>query len=160
MTHSSTVDLDSHIPALLFALGSKIALHAQRESARALGVDMCEWRSVQILGADGPSTINQVADRIAMDRGGTSRAIARLERRGLVARQPDPEDRRKSVVSLTGAGRRMQEQVAAFANAREERLTRGLTRTERAELAALLGRLESEIDEMLESRWRPEPETR
>lgn len=154
---NATVDLDSHLPALLFALGAKISLHAQRESARGLGLDMCEWRVIQILGRDGASTVNHVADRIAMDRGGTSRAIARLEARGLVLRRMSAEDRRKSIVSLTDAGIGLCDDVSNFANARAERLTRCLTEPEAATLTDMLQRLDAEISEMLESSWRPGP---
>ena len=152
---SDTVDLDRHLPALLFSLGAKISLHAQRENARGLGLDMCEWRVVQILGRDGASTINQVADRIAMDRGGTSRAIARLENRGLVRREAGKKDRRKSVVTLSLPGESLHRKVAAFANAREDRLTRGISTAEKADLTRLLGKLEQEVDAMLETGWRP-----
>ena len=152
---TSTVDLDSHLPALLFALGAKISLHAQRESARGLGLDMCEWRTIQILGRDGASTINHVADRIAMDRGGTSRAIARLEARGLVLRRRSADDRRRSIVSLSAAGIGLCDDVSNFANARAERLVRCLTVSEAATLTDMLQRLDAEISEMLESSWRP-----
>lgn len=155
MTDTETVDLDIHLPALIFALGSKISLHAQRENARTLGVDMCEWRTIQILGRDGKSTINQIADRISMDRGGTSRAVSRLESRGLAERQSAKGDRRKSVIDLTDRGRQLHQEIAAFANAREERLTRILSETERAELDRMLRALTAEMDHMLETRWKP-----
>ena len=144
-----TVDLDIHLPALLFALGSKISQHANRQSARPLKLDMCEWRVIQILGRDGPSSINQVADRIAMDRGGTSRAIARLEKRHLIARQGDPKDRRRSTVQLTNEGEDMQATIAAFANQRERQLTETLVEAEKAELVGLLKKLEAQVDLML-----------
>lgn len=155
---SHTVDLDLHLPALIFALGAKIGLHAQRENARPLGLDMCEWRTVQILGRDGASTINEVADRIAMDRGGTSRAISRLEARGLVRRLSDKADRRRSRVDLTETGLDLHQKVAAFAIAREARLTRALSDDQKANLAALLSTLISEADAMLAEHWQPEPE--
>ena len=151
-----TVDIDLHLPAVLFSLGSKISLHAQREGARAFGVDMCEWRTLQILGRDGASTINQIADRIAMDRGGTSRAVARLEGRGLVRRVADSRDRRKSPVALTEEGAALQARIAEFANAREARLTRGLDAGQKAQLKSLLASLMTEIDRMLDERWTPE----
>jgi DNA-binding MarR family transcriptional regulator len=112
---------------------------------------------IQILGRDGTQTINQVADRIAMDRGGTSRAIARLEKRGLIRRLAHGGDRRRSPVELNDAGLALHAQVAAFANAREARLTQSLSATEREVLSALLARLEVEAVEMLTSDWRPEP---
>lgn len=158
MDTEPTVDLDLHLPALLFALSAKISLHAQRENARGLGLDMCEWRVIQILGRDGASTINQIADRIAMDRGGTSRAISRLEGRGLVVRSGSSDDRRKSVIDLSAPGKAMHRDVARFANAREGRLTQHLTGTDRQTLTRLLLMLTAEADQMLETGWRPAPD--
>lgn len=146
----ATVDLDIHLPALLFALGSKISQHANKKSARPLKLDMCEWRVIQILGRDGPSSINQVADRIAMDRGGTSRAIARLEERKLILRCGDPKDRRRSTVELTSLGWETHETIATFANQRERDLTQSLTTDEKAKLIDLLKNLDEQIDLMLE----------
>jgi DNA-binding MarR family transcriptional regulator len=151
-----TVDLDLHLPAQIFTLSARISAHAQRANARPLGLDMCEWRVVQILGRDGASTINEVADRIAMDRGGTSRAISRLEGRGLVLRLPQ-RDRRRSCVDLTPEGMALHSQVARFANAREARLLRSLAPEERTHLAALLARLEAEARLMADENWQPDP---
>lgn len=152
----ATVNLDIHLPALLFALGSKISQHANRQSARPLKLDMCEWRVIQILGRDGPASINQVADRIAMDRGGTSRAITRLEERELILRRRDPADRRRSTVELTGTGWVMQEHIATFANQRELDLTQALTADEKVKLIRLLKNLDVQIDVMLDrNKFRP-----
>ena len=155
MADEPSVDLDRHLPALLFALASKISLHALRDHAREQGMDMCEWRTVQILGRDGASTINQIADRISMDRGGTSRAVKRMEARGLVSRLADPRDKRKWRVELTGPGRDLHARIAAFANAREARLTRSLSPDDRRVLLSLLARLTAEVDTMLETHWQP-----
>ena len=147
-TKSDTVDLSAHLPALLFSLSAKIARHASRESARPLGFDMCEWRVIQILGRDGPSSVNEIADRITMDRGGTSRAISRLEAKGIVARSSDPADRRRSTVALTDVGRDAHIEIAAFANWREATLAAELSASETATLTHLLDRLDRRIDEM------------
>jgi DNA-binding MarR family transcriptional regulator len=159
MTHAAippeTVDLDTHLPALLFALGQKISLHAYRENARPLGLDMCEWRSLQILGRDGAATINGIADRIAMDRGGTSRAVSRLEKRGLIRRLADPSDRRRSQVELTPEGHALHSDIARFANAREARLTETLSETDKHVLSTHLATLIGAIDTMLADRTAP-----
>lgn len=153
---SDTIDLALHLPAKLFALSARISQHAQRANARPLGLDMCEWRAIQILGRVGASTINEVADSIAMDRGGTSRAITRLEKRGLVQRVPDWQDRRRSPVALTDEGFDLHARVVRFALAREARLTSGLSSEERKLLADLLARLETEVQTMLAIDWQPE----
>lgn len=149
---SETVDLTHHLPALLFSLSAKVSQHAHQNSARDLGLDMCEWRVIQILGRDGSCSINQVADRISMDRGGTSRAISRLEEQGFVERKSDPNDRRRSTVSLSRRGRDLHKPIAEFANRREATLTSCLRAAEAEQLTTLLLRLVEQIDTMLADR--------
>ncbi len=146
---SETVDLTHHLPALLFSISAKVSQHAHQNSARVLGLDMCEWRVIQILGRDGSCSINQVADRISMDRGGTSRAISRLEKQGFVERKDEPSDRRRSTVSLSKSGRGLHRPIAEFANRRETMLTSCLTANEAKQLNVLLLKLGEQIDNML-----------
>ncbi len=149
------VDMDSHIPALFVTLGGKIGLHAMRHHARGLGLDLREWRILQVLGGDGRSTIFGIADRIAMDRGGTSRSVARLEKRGLVTRTDDPSDRRRSYVQLTDEGWAVHDEIARFALAREARLLRNFSPGDSARLRKFLNALVAEADEMIAEGWAP-----
>lgn len=67
--------------------------------------------------------------------------LDRLEERGLVARAPDPDDRRGVRISLTGEGLGLIEKAVAAHVEGEEALLGGLSRGERERLAGLLGRL-------------------
>ena len=49
--------------------------------------------------------MSEIAHRLILSRGGTTKVIDRLEEMGLVERQPDAADRRATVVSITTAGR-------------------------------------------------------
>jgi|GEM_PF-912094 len=149
------VDLHSHIPALSVTLGGKIGLHALRHNARALGLDFREWRIIQILGSEGRSTVFEVADFIAMDRGGTSRSISRLEGRGIVQRKNDPSDRRRSYLELTPVGWDLHEKIVHFALAREERLLKNVSHEDAARLRKLLNILIAEADQMVAEGWTP-----
>ena len=150
-----TVDLEKHLPVLLIKLSSKIALHAMRVRGRKMGLDLREWRIIQALGTYGPCTINEVAAWVALDQGGTSRAIARLEERQLLEREGDANDRRRVFVRLTDKGSKLNEEIATFALAREKRLLRDLSTTESQELNRLLNILIKEADEMLNCNWTP-----
>jgi DNA-binding MarR family transcriptional regulator len=68
--------------------------------------------------------VGDLARALRVTVGGTSKLVDRIERAGLIARQPDPEDRRASRVALTTAGKR--------------RLTAAV-KTYEAEVAGILG---------------------
>ena len=60
-----------------------------------------------IVFGHGPIRISEIAQRLAVDLSVASRQVAALTAAGYVRRQPDPEDRRAQLVSLTEAGERV-----------------------------------------------------
>jgi DNA-binding MarR family transcriptional regulator len=63
----------------------------------------------------GPMTIGALADRLEVTQQAVSKSVADLERRGYVARRPDPDDARARRVALTERGE------GAIAGARRHR---------------------------------------
>ena len=63
--------------------------------------------------ARGPMSVKQVAAAATMDAPAATVAVNDLEDRGLVARTPDPTNRRCKMVSLTDAGRDMVDAIEA-----------------------------------------------
>jgi DNA-binding MarR family transcriptional regulator len=72
--------------------------------------------------------------------------VDRLEQRGLVARHPDPHDRRGVLVRLTPAGREAVAAALAALLDHERALLAPLTQQEQETLAALLRRLASPLE--------------
>jgi DNA-binding MarR family transcriptional regulator len=74
----------------------------------------------------GPITPSELAARERVQRPTATRILARLEEIGLVARTPDPQDRRSSLVAITPAGRALMSELrtrkTAFLARRLERL--------------------------------------
>ncbi|MES9560267.1 MarR family transcriptional regulator [Streptomyces sp. NPDC007076] len=64
-----------------------------------------------------------------------------LERRGLVQRAPDPHDRRAVLVSVTGKGNALMQEIEWGRQALADELVNGLTRDERVEFARLLNKI-------------------
>jgi DNA-binding MarR family transcriptional regulator len=63
------------------------------------------------IAAHGPLTPSELAARERIQRPTATRVLARLEEAGLIARTPDPADRRSSLVTATPAGRALLEFV-------------------------------------------------
>lgn len=83
--------------------------------------------------------------------GAMTNRLHRLEEAGLIERRPDPGDGRGRLVRLTARGRKLVDKVAPRHLENENRLLEGLTDADRRELAALLRKLAS----ALEQRSRP-----
>jgi DNA-binding MarR family transcriptional regulator len=73
--------------------------------------------------------------------GGTTKRLDRLETRGLVRRESDPEDRRGTLVTLTHAGLAVIDTVASEHVQNEKRLLAALSPDERDALTRLLREL-------------------
>ena len=72
---------------------------------------------------------------------GTTKRLDKLEEAGLIARGPDPNDRRAILITLTPEGKDLIDGVTAAHLANEASLLEGLSAAEQRELAALLRRL-------------------
>jgi DNA-binding MarR family transcriptional regulator len=73
---------------------------------------------------------------------GTTKRLDHLERAGLIARGPDPDDRRGTLITLTPAGRELIDRATEAHLANEARLLAALPRADRQALAGLLRRLQ------------------
>lgn len=68
------------------------------------GVDRQTYPLLTTLARLGPLSTVRLAEEVGIDRSGASRYADRLEAAELVARSPDPSDRRATLVCLTPAG--------------------------------------------------------
>jgi DNA-binding MarR family transcriptional regulator len=73
---------------------------------------------------------------------GTTKRLDRLEQAGLIARGPDPEDRRGTLITLTAAGSALIDNVTEAHLDNERRLLSALSDAEQRRLADLLRKLQ------------------
>lgn len=73
---------------------------------------------------------------------GTTKRLDKLEQAGLIARTPDPDDRRGTLISLTDAGRKVIDATTAAHWDNERRILAGLGADEQRRLADLLRKLQ------------------
>lgn len=121
-------------------------LSSRMESS--LGVTAQQRMIVRCVGKFPGITAGQLATQLHADPGTISTALARLERRGLVARRRDPRDKRRVALGLTAAGRALDRPAEGTVEAAVERLLAttdeaSLRRTEQV-LVALTDLLEAQ----------------
>jgi MarR family transcriptional regulator, transcriptional regulator for hemolysin len=110
-----------------------------------LGLNLSEASLLAFVEESGPLTQTRLAQRLGLGRAATGSVIDSLEKRGLVERQPDPDDRRVWLVTVTRAGKELVEQVNASDQVLRSELRAGISRADRQQLAALLVRLQENL---------------
>ncbi len=94
-----------------------------------------------LAAASHPLSVGEIADAVGVDQPRASRLVQQAVELGLVRREADPGDARRTRVALTDAGTRL---VRGFRGERREAMDAALaafTDDERAELARLLTKL-------------------
>ncbi|MGA5464173.1 MarR family transcriptional regulator [Mycobacterium sp. NPDC050041] len=72
--------------------------------ARRLGVSPTETQCLYVLARFGPATPGELARRVNLSSGATTRMLDRLLAAGYITRSPDPHDRRRVVIEPAGDG--------------------------------------------------------
>jgi DNA-binding MarR family transcriptional regulator len=107
-THNDSVNKDRADKAarVWVAMRQLVGHHPTKERMRAaldLGRGSGRVKSLMWLAA-GPMSLSALADAVGVDAPYATLIVDNLEERGLVARQPDPADRRRKLVTLTPEG--------------------------------------------------------
>ena len=85
-------------------------------------------------GAGTPLSPTTIAERLLVTTASVTSLLDTLEKRGFVARSPDPDDRRKLLVSLTGEGQAVVDAFLPQVVAVQTALVAGLSEPQRREL--------------------------
>jgi MarR family 2-MHQ and catechol resistance regulon transcriptional repressor len=137
-----------HLWLVLMKAHEAMRKHAERH-IHSLGIGFSDFAVLEVLLHKGPLPVNEIGRLVRLTSGSITTAVDRLERKGMVERKNDPEDRRARVVHLTEAGRKLIERAFADHEAAMEHAAAGLTRQERAEVVALLKKLGIRAEELL-----------
>src|SRR5882672_571553 len=88
---------------------------AQREHLPSAGADSdlspIQCHVLHLIEPGRPLPMSRLADTLSCDASNVTGLVDRLESRGLVRRQPSPQDRRVKVLHLTPTGTRLRAQL-------------------------------------------------
>src|ERR1700727_3167576 len=93
-----------HVWLVLWKASRAVEAHALRSIA-GLDMGLSDFGVLEALLHKGPLAIKDLGAKVLLTSGSITTAIDRLERRGLVERGNDENDRRSRIVRLTPVGR-------------------------------------------------------
>ena len=139
-------DARLRVPGVAFLL-SQLGYHSSRRwKARLEPLDL-DPRHVMVLrrlaGDEGRSQ-QALGDALQIPPSRMVALVDVLEQRGLLMRQPSPDDRRVRTLHLTKEGRRLLGELMELSVEHEQQLCRGLQPADRQQLITLLNRLAAE----------------
>lgn len=105
-----------------------------------------QWRALMTLlrrGTPEPEALRlkDLAERLRIAARSATEVVDQLEAKGLVRREPDPTDRRATLIAATDTGRQLYADVRAERRDKSNEYFAKLTDEDRAELARILGQL-------------------
>jgi DNA-binding MarR family transcriptional regulator len=141
----ATVDaMPSRMLELPTWLISRAHAHSHRllaEGFAAAGARGYHYRLLAALEEFGPASQATLGRRTSIDRSDVVAALNELAKGGLIERSPDPEDRRRNVITITPAGTEQLRKLDQVVAGVQEQLLSPLSAGDRAQLIELLTRL-------------------
>ncbi|GFE95762.1 MULTISPECIES: MarR family winged helix-turn-helix transcriptional regulator [unclassified Gluconobacter] len=101
------------------------------------------------LGKGEVLTQKVLAELAGIEQPGMATLLARMERDGLIEREPDPDDKRVSQIRLSAVGLTKSQQVIPIMEGASEEAFKGFTPLERGILITLLERMSSSLESCL-----------
>jgi DNA-binding MarR family transcriptional regulator len=131
LNQEAPLKLEQFLPYQLNVVSSLVSQALSRVYAQRYGIGVPEWRVLVTLGQYQMMTAKAIGAHTHMHKTKVSRAVAILEKRRLLGRRPNREDKREAFLSLTAAGRNIYEELAPHALDFAKRLTEILTSADR-----------------------------
>jgi len=133
----STTFVHRNLPRLLLQARESVMAHT-RPSLREHGLSDQQWRVLRVLGEHGTVETGRVAREAYILGPSLTGVLARMERDGLIRRERDPADQRRTVVEATPKGLRLVEKLSRTIEAHYEWMEKSLGKQKLVELYDLL----------------------
>lgn len=106
MKPPNVLSLDEQVCFPMYA-ASNLIQRLYRPLLEPLGLTYAQYLVMMVLWEEDGVPVTHVGERVLLDTGTLSPLVRRLEKSGLVAKKPHPDDGRVVVLHLTAKGRRL-----------------------------------------------------
>ena len=138
-----SLQLDGFLPYRAARLASLLSRGLAAEYESRYRISVPEWRVLVHLTQESEISVRDIKERVDMDRARVTRAVQRLDARGLVSKLVNERDRR--LVRLTTSGRELAAELSQLAMEFERRVTAALPPGMARELLTTFERIESAV---------------
>ena len=129
-----------NLPRLLLQARESVMAHT-RPSLREHGLSDQQWRVLRVLGEHGAVETGRIASEAYILGPSLTGVLARMERDGLIQRERDPADQRRTVVDATAKGRKTIARLSDTIETHYQWLEQSLGKQKLAQLYSLLDEL-------------------
>lgn len=126
-----------NLPRLLLQARESVMAHT-RPSLRDHGLSDQQWRVLRVLGEHGVVETGRVAREAFILGPSLTGVLARMERDGLIRRERDPADQRRTVIQATPKGMKLVARLSQTIEAHYEWMEKSLGKQKLGELYELL----------------------
>jgi len=141
MKKDNSLILKDFLPYRLAVLSHTVSSLIAHVYDKRFGLTIPEGRVIAILGRFPGSSAVEVSERTMLDKVAVSRAVTKLIKAGRLDRKFADTDRRRSILTLSFEGRKVHDEIAAVALAKENELLQGLDDEQIAVLNSAIDRL-------------------
>ncbi|MCU7730309.1 MarR family transcriptional regulator [Actinoplanes sp. KI2] len=153
MTTPSASDDSDLVEAFLTASRALVGVAVRSLNAGDDEVTLPQHRALVLLAAHGPQRMADLATLLGVNSSTATRQCDRLQRRGLIRRQPSTQDRRTVRVSLTDAGQELVRRVTAARRSEISTILRAMPVASREQLVTTLLGFAEAAGEVPDQNW-------
>lgn len=136
----------SAIPTFWINHASRLLMRQFEQRLRPLGFGLAYLPTLMALKENGALLQKHLAEHARVEQPTMASLLARMERDGMIARDPHPDDKRASQISLSAKARRSLPTAIRQLTEIADQATAGFSEAERATLLALLRRVVKNLD--------------
>ena len=129
-----------NLPRLLLQAREAVMAHT-RPALREHALSDQQWRVLRVLGEHGTVETGRVAREAFILGPSLTGVLSRMERDGLIGRERDPADQRRTVVKATGKGKLLVRNLSVTIEAHYQQMEAVLGKQKLAQLYVLLDAL-------------------
>lgn len=145
MEDTKAFELSRFLPFRVTSLAEGMSRSLAQRYRRPFDVTVPEWRILATLNQKTKLTAGELKSETSMEKPRVSRALTKMEKRGVIKRVPDLEDQRITHIQLTPRGRGLYKKIEPVAIAWEQALLTDLSSKEIECVGVVLDKLAARL---------------